>query len=68
MVSVLDSHKNAYFCGVVDCIGKVKKQGRGSRYRPQIGKIASYQHHKCKRVRDATLLSIFQFFTFAARI
>jgi len=22
----------------------------------------------CKRVRDATLLSIFQFFTFAARI
>ena len=23
---------------------------------------------RCKRVRDATLLSIFQFFTFAARI
>jgi hypothetical protein len=44
--SALDSHKNAYFCGVGDCIGKVKKQGRGSRYRPQIGKIASYQHHK----------------------
>lgn len=31
--SALDSHTNAYFCGVGDCIRRGQKQGRGSRYR-----------------------------------
>jgi len=30
--------------------------------------LHSFCYVPCKRVRDATLLSIFQFFTFAARI
>ena len=37
--------------------------------RTQVRKYADqYACTMCKRVRDATLLSIFQFFTFAARI
>ena len=54
----------------------VSKKYRSSFYSRAIATIATnvtmlqcyMLHVTCKRVRDATLLSIFQFFTFAARI
>ena len=53
----------------------VSKKYRSSFYSRAIATIATnvtmlqcYMLHVSKRVRDATLLSIFQFFTFAARI
>ena len=47
----------------------VSKKYRSSFYSRAIATIATnVTMLQCKRVRDATLLSIFQFFTFAARI
>ena len=43
--SALDSHKNAYFCGSETASGEGKTGARQS-LSPQIGKVASYQHHK----------------------
>ena len=59
---------------VRDASINVSKKYRSSFYSRAIATIATnvtmlqcYMLH-CKRVRDATLFSIFQFFTFAARI
>ena len=46
----------------------VSKKYRSSFYSRAIATIATIATNVSKRVRDATLLSIFQFFTFAARI